>query len=108
MARVTQELQITTSEGPVLQFMLVATIPPHLLPVCSNSMARPEWEAIFHIGIVSLMCLLLITVIIAAYTEAYKITVFSRSLLRIVDTTDEKPAGKVFDLNALPGVKTLM
>ena len=55
MSRVTRKLEVKTTVGPVMEFTLVATIPTHLLPLCSSALGRNSWEPVVQIVAVVLM-----------------------------------------------------
>ena len=81
LSRVTRSLTLKTSlgrspgEGDV-EYSLAATIPPHLLPICSRSLPRPGWEIIIYYGSLTLLTVSLCCVLIAAFVEADRILKF--------------------------------
>ena len=81
LSRVTRSLTLKTSlgrgpgEGDV-KYSLAATVPPHLLSLCSRSLPRPGWEIIIYYGTLTLLTVSLCCVVIAAFVEADRILKF--------------------------------
>ncbi|XP_032238964.2 transmembrane protein 131 isoform X2 [Nematostella vectensis] len=107
MSRVTRKLEVKSTFGPVMEFMLVATIPPHLLPLCAAATGRSNWGPIVQ-GIMAIaMGVVCVFVVMAAYSEAKKILGVCLRDRPIFDMNAEE-IGQVFDLNAIAGVKPKM
>jgi len=78
LSRVTRTLTLHTSLGGQpgqgdVQYSLAATVPSHLLAVCSRALPRPSWEILLYYGIISLLVFSLCCVMIAAFVEADRI-----------------------------------
>lgn len=86
--------------------MLVATLPRHLLAKCSQAIPRPSWEPLLYYSIVSLIILLLLCELAAAYFEGDRILktsyypIITTSLSQ--DSCNNPPEkGQNFDLKAI-------
>ena len=78
LSRVTRTLTLRTSLGGRpgqgdVRYSLAATVPSHLLSVCSRALPRPSWEVLLFYGIISLLTFSLCCVMIAAFVEADRI-----------------------------------
>ena len=78
LSRVTRTLTLRTSLGGRpgqgdVQYSLAATVPSHLLAVCSRALPRPSWEILLYYGIISLLIFSLCCIMIAAFVEADRI-----------------------------------
>ena len=78
LSRVTRTLTLHTSLGGRpgqgdVRYSLAATVPSHLLAVCSRALPRPSWEILLYYGIISLLTFSLCCVMIAAFVEADRI-----------------------------------
>merc|ERR1719430_791892 len=78
LSRVTRTLTLKTSLGGRpgqgdVRYSLAATVPSHLLSVCSRALPRPSWEILLYYGIISLLTFSLCCVMIAAFVEADRI-----------------------------------
>ena len=88
-----------------MEFTLVATIPPHLLPLCATAMGRMSWEPVLQIVAVIVMFVLFLAILLGAYTEARRLVFLSSPEMQMLQLGHED-RGKVFDLNAIAGVKS--
>lgn len=104
MSRVTRKLEVKTTLGPVMEFTLVATIPTHLLPLCSSALGRNSWEPVVQVVAVVLMGVVFLAVVIAAYAEARRLVFLSHPEMQLLQMKEEE-RGPIFDLNAIAGVK---
>lgn len=104
MSRVTRKLEVKTTVGPVMEFTLVATIPTHLLPLCSSALGRNSWEPVVQIVAVVLMGVVFLAVMIAAYAEARRLVFLSHPEMQLLQMKQEE-RGPIFDLNTIAGVK---
>lgn len=104
MSRVTRKLEVKTTLGPVMEFTLVATIPTHLLPLCSSALGRSSWEPVIQVVAVVLMVVVFLAVVIAAYAEARRLVFLSHPEMQLLQMKEEE-RGPIFDLNAIAGVK---
>lgn len=78
LSRVTRTLTLRTSLGGRpgqgdVKYSLAATVPSHLLSVCSRALPRPSWEILLYYGIISLLTFSLCCIGIAAFVEADRI-----------------------------------
>jgi len=78
LSRVTRTLTLRTSLGDKpgqgnVKYSLAASVPSHLLAVCSRALPRPSWEILLYYGIISLLTFSLCCVMIAAFVEADRI-----------------------------------
>ena len=103
MSRVTRRLEIKTTFGPTMEFTLVATIPPYILPLCAAAMGRSSWEPVLQVLTVVIMVSVFIAVIVAAYSEARSILGISLPTTNLLLNCEER--GQVFDLKTITGVK---
>jgi len=81
LSRVTRTLTLKTSLGGRpgqgnVKYALAATVPSHLLSVCSRALPRPSWEIFVYYGAISLLTISLCCVMIAAFVEADRILKF--------------------------------
>merc|ERR1711892_305396 len=81
LSRVTRTLTLKTSLGLKpgqgnVKYSLAATVPSHLLSICSQALPRPNWEWFLYYGIIGLLIVSLGCVVIAAYFEADRILKF--------------------------------
>ena len=81
LSRITRTLTLKTSLGSGqgqgdVKYFLAATVPPHLLALCSKALPRPYWEKIIYYGTLSLLCAGFCCVMIAAFFEADRILKF--------------------------------
>lgn len=104
MSRVTRKLEVKTTLGPVMEFTLVATIPTHLLPLCSTALGRNSWEPVVQGVAVVLMGVVFLAVVIAAYAEARRLVFLSHPEMQLLQMKEEE-RGPIFDLNSIAGVK---
>nr|XP_006822284.1 PREDICTED: transmembrane protein 131-like [Saccoglossus kowalevskii] len=72
LSRITRHLKFITEKGPNMEFMLIATVPPHLLPMCSTALPRPPWEHLLYAATICLMITLFMGVIMVSYLEALR------------------------------------
>lgn len=103
MSRVTRQLEIKTTFGPIMEFTLVATIPPQILPLCAAALGHSSWEPVLQIVTVVVMVMLFLGVVVAAYSEARSILGLSLPTTNLLLSCEER--GQVFDLKAIAGVK---
>jgi hypothetical protein len=113
-SRVMRTLQVVTLMGRTMEFTLLATLPHHLLPLCSSALPRPFWEAYLHATAAVVMSTAFIVVIFFAYFDSRKYVLhctFSGSARSSLGNSGLKQQdeiytpGTVFDLNAIAGVK---
>ena len=69
----TLRLHSTVAGSATLNFTLVATLPTHMLILCSAVLPRPSWEAFLYYSAVAVSVFLLLCVITAATLEADRI-----------------------------------
>lgn len=105
MSRVTRRLEVRTTLGRVMEFTLVATIPTHLLPLCSSALGRNSWEPVIQIVAAVLMTVVFLAVVIAAHAEARRLVFLSHPEVLVLQMKAEEQRGPIFDLNAIAGVK---
>ena len=105
MSRVTRRLEVRTTLGRVMEFTLVATIPTHLLPLCSSALGRNSWEPVIQIVAAVLMTVVFLAVVIAAHAEARRLVFLSHPEVLVLQMKGEEQRGPIFDLNAIAGVK---
>lgn len=104
MSRVTRKLEVKTTLGRVMEFMLVATIPTHLLPLCSSALGRNSWEPVVQVVAAVFMGVVFLAVVIAAYAEARRLVFLSHPEVQLLQMKEEE-RGPIFDLSAIAGVK---
>ncbi|XP_047126881.1 transmembrane protein 131 isoform X1 [Hydra vulgaris] len=108
-SRVARTLKIVTSIGQTMDFALLATLPHHLLPLCADALPRPFWEPYLHVVATVVMSAIFIFIIFFAYFDAQKYVVqctFTAGRSSTLEKNiDLYTPGKVFDLNAIAGVK---
>lgn len=104
MSRVTRKLEVRTTLGRVMEFTLVATIPSHLLPLCSYALGRNSWEPVVQVVAAIVMGVVFLAIVIAAYAEARRLVFLSHPEVRLLQMKedDQEP---IFDLSAIAGVK---
>lgn len=78
LSRITRTLTLRTSLGTSrgsgdVKYTLAATVPAHLLPVCSAAMPRPDWEIFLYYGSLSLLGFSLFIALVAAFFESDRI-----------------------------------
>jgi len=76
LSRVARTLTIRTSLGADngdIRYALAATVPAHLLTVCSSAIPRPNWEIFLYYGCLSLLGFSLFIVLVAAFFESDRI-----------------------------------
>ncbi|RWS07617.1 transmembrane protein 131-like isoform X2 [Dinothrombium tinctorium] len=67
----------TVRKKPIIQYSLVATVPKHLLLLCSEAIPRPYWElAVYYTLVIFMVCLHLLSVI-SAFFDGARILNFS-------------------------------
>merc|ERR1711973_916791 len=81
LSRVTRTLTLKTSLGNKpgqgdVTYSLAATVPPHLLSLCSKALPRPYWEKMIYYGTLSLLSAGFCCVMICAFFEADRILKF--------------------------------
>lgn len=97
--------------GQSLDFILLATLPHHMLPLCAEALPRPFWEPYLHIVAAIIMSTVFIFIIFFAYFDAQKyvvqctFTAGSSGGSAMEKDMDVYTAGTVFDLKAIAGVK---
>ncbi|XP_057312609.1 transmembrane protein 131-like isoform X2 [Hydractinia symbiolongicarpus] len=74
-SRVTRTLRLLTTMEQSLDFILLATLPHHLLPLCANALPRPFWEPYMHVAAAVVMSTVFIFIIFFAYFDAQKYVV---------------------------------
>ncbi|XP_038063228.1 transmembrane protein 131-like [Patiria miniata] len=74
MSRITRQLKVLTYNQEELEYTLIATLPPHMLAVCSAALPRPQWEHLLYIISVILMGILFLGILTASYLEALRLT----------------------------------
>lgn len=81
LSRVTRTLTLKTSLGDRpgqgdVKYSLAASVPSHLLSLCSKALPRPYWEKMIYYGTLSLLTAGFCCVMIAAFFEADRILKF--------------------------------
>ena len=103
-SRISRTLRAVTTMGQSLEFILLATLPHHLLPLCANALPRPFWEPYFHVIAAVAMSSVFIFIIFFAYFDAQKYVVqctFTAGSATNIKMDNVYTAGTVFDLNAI-------
>ncbi|XP_054721293.1 transmembrane protein 131-like [Uloborus diversus] len=98
-------LNIRTSQGPQgqnLQYTLIATIPKHLLTLCSEALPRPSWEQYLYFAFLTLSTIMIIAVMICAYLDSKRIlhSVFF-PIITVGFHSEKMEKENYFNLNAL-------
>ena len=97
--------------GQSLEFVLLATLPHHMLPLCADALPRPFWEPYLHVVAAIVMSTVFIFIIFFAYFDAQKyvvqctFTAGSTTGSSMTKDLDSYTPGTVFDLKAIAGVK---
>lgn len=106
MSRIRRMLTILTSLGLAANYTLQATVPPHLLSLCSAALPRPHWEPVLYYSIICVMSFLLICICVAAYFEGDRIIMADiiRRKLKGNNNLQTFDKGKVFDLRNVAGL----
>jgi len=110
-SRLTRTLRLVTSMNSVLEFTLLATLPHHLLALCSSTLPRPVWEPYLHIVAALGMSVVFICVIVWAYIDAQKYVLqctfgaTNSGTVRVGRVSEIYTPGAVFDLNSINGMK---
>ena len=99
-------LTVHTSLGPLANYTLQATVPPHLLSRCSSALPRPHWEPVLYYSIICIMSFLSLCICLAAYFEGDRIIMADiiRRKLKVSNSTQTFDKGKVFDLRNVAGL----
>lgn len=99
-------LTVHTSLGPLANYTLQATVPPHLLSRCSSALPRPHWEPVLYYCIICIMSFLFFCICLAAYFEGDRIIVADiiHRKLKVSNSTQTFDKGKVFDLRNVAGL----
>ena len=74
MSRITRQLKVLTYSQEELEYTLIATLPLHMLSICSSALPRPQWEHLLYIISVILMGILFLGILTASYLEALRLT----------------------------------
>ncbi|XP_048778429.1 transmembrane protein 131-like isoform X3 [Ostrea edulis] len=108
MSRIRRILTIQSSLGPVANYTLQATIPPHTLSRCSAALPRPNWEPVLYYSITCVMAFLLFCILVAAYFEADRIFVADiiRRKVKFSSAPQAFDKSKIFDLKQIAGITT--
>ncbi|XP_070552188.1 transmembrane protein 131-like isoform X2 [Ptychodera flava] len=105
LSRVTRQLKFITSRGPDMEYTLLATIPPNMLPHCSSAIPRPAWEHLLYAATICLMITLFMGVLMVSYLEALRFhpaaTLHRRRVL-----SDQFDKNRRFDLKTISGIKS--
>lgn len=72
LARVVRLLELETSMGYSVNYTLLSTIPPHALGPCGKALLRPDWESTLKISLTSVLAVVFIFSLIAAFLDADK------------------------------------
>ncbi|XP_061164811.1 transmembrane protein 131-like isoform X1 [Saccostrea echinata] len=106
MSRIRRILTIHSSLGPVANYTLQATIPPHTLSRCSAALPRPNWEPVLYYSITCVMAFLLFCILVAAYFEADRIFVADiiRRKIKFSSAAQTFDRNKIFDLRQVAGL----
>ncbi|TRY89294.1 hypothetical protein DNTS_003463 [Danionella cerebrum] len=99
-SRVIRELKLVTSGGSVFSFTLNASLPYHMLAVCTETLPRPNWELELYIIVSLIMSCMFLLVIATAYLEAQGIWEPFRRRLS-VESNSPMETGKPFDLREI-------
>lgn len=70
--KVTRTLRVVTGRAS-MNFTLVASVPSHMLSVCSAALPRPYWEVFLYYGAVTLSVFLMLCVVTGAFVDADRI-----------------------------------
>ena len=99
-------LTVHTTLGPLANYTLQATVPPHLLSRCSSALPRPHWEPVLYYSIICIMSFLFLCICLAAYFEGDRIIMADiiRRKLKVSNSTQTFDKGKVFDLRNVAGL----
>jgi hypothetical protein len=89
-----------------MEFTLVATIPPHLLPLCASAIGLTTWEPYLQITTIIVMVFMFITVVVSAYSEARKILGDPLPTTTSLLMMSYEERDQVFDLNAIAREKS--
>ncbi|XP_063057580.1 transmembrane protein 131 [Engraulis encrasicolus] len=99
-SRVVRELRLVTAGGSEFSFMLNASLPYHMLAVCTDVLPRPNWELELYIVVSLMMSFMFLVVIGTAYLEAQGIwEPFKKRL--VAECSSALDAGRVFDLREI-------
>jgi len=81
LTKVTRRLTILSNVAPehqgLVNYTLVATLPPHMLAVCGSVIPRPSWETYLYHVVNVVMGLVLVIVLISAFMESDRIIRFT-------------------------------
>ncbi|XP_077984160.1 transmembrane protein 131-like [Glandiceps talaboti] len=105
LARVTRQLKFITSKGPDMEYTLLATIPPNMLPYCSSAIPRPAWEHLLYAATICLMITLFIGVLMVSYLEAMRFQEPIHLTRKKVLQDQGVDKTKRFDLRNISGMK---
>ena len=105
LARITRTLTMKTSLSSIpgkgdVKYALAATVPAHLLSVCSKSLPRPKWEGYLYLFMISLMLISLICILVAALLESERILKYCYILTSVPSTQQLPDSAKLLDLRA--------
>ena len=109
-SRLTRTLRLVTSMNNVLEFTLLATLPHHLLALCSSTLPRPVWEPYLHIVAALGMSAVFVFVIIWAYLDAQKYVLQctfganNSGTVKVGRVSEIYTPGAVFNLNSITGM----
>ncbi|XP_062853334.1 transmembrane protein 131 [Trichomycterus rosablanca] len=99
-SRVIRELKLASTGGSEFVFVLNASLPYHMLPVCSETIPPPNWELELYVVVSLFMSSMFLLVIATAYLEAQGIwEPFKRRLS--VESNSTMETGRPFDLREL-------
>ncbi|XP_054166549.1 transmembrane protein 131-like [Oppia nitens] len=68
---------LTDNPNEKIEYALVATLPKHLLPICNQSLPRPNWEAVLYYCLVTMMLFMILLAICVAFFDGDRILNFS-------------------------------
>ena len=77
-SKVKQYIQVVTDDPrDDLKFVLVANLPKNLISVCSQSIARPNWEEVLYYCLVTIMSFMILLAICIAYFDGDRVLNYS-------------------------------
>ncbi|XP_072040458.1 transmembrane protein 131-like isoform X2 [Amphiura filiformis] len=100
LSRITRQLSIHTYNSETLEYTLIATLPPHMLSICTSALPRPPWEQLLYAVSAVLMTVLFMGILTAAYLEAVRL--MEPVVNRVCEENGEINKLKRFDLRNIP------
>ncbi|XP_012677251.2 transmembrane protein 131 [Clupea harengus] len=97
LSRVIRQLKLVSAGGSEFTFVLNASLPYHMLAVCTDVLPRPNWELELYIIVSLMMSFMFLLVIGTAYLEAQGIWQPFKKRLS-VESSSPMDTGRPFDL----------